>query len=196
MCTTFGVALACLAVAPVAAGAVVTVGNGNGYPGFGLVAVPIVLDVGPGEQVAAAQWDLSFVGSAFSMGYVIAGPCALEAGKSVSFSTIRPGLVRMIVVGMNLDVMAGGLVATAVLVPSSAAGGGDFVLEPTNLSISNPYGVPLAAFGASGIVSLDAESLPAVTPDRLGLVIPSGLLLLAGILWCRRYGGSQCAAGT
>lgn len=174
-------------------GATVALGNATAFPGFGLANMPVTLSLEPGEQVAGAQWDLVFDSSVLNLYAIHAGPAATIAGKSVSFSTLSPGAVRVLVTGLNMNVMPDGVLATVVFTVSSAAPSGDQEVSLDNVIFAHPYGLDIAAEGISGVLTIDAEALPVGWNTCLGLSVACGFMLIPGILCLRRRGKGRCS---
>ncbi len=113
-------------------------------PGAGYIAVPISLAPGTDERVASLQFDMAFDGTAFQVDSIKPGPSALNASKDVMFSVPDNGTVRVIVAGLNQNVVGEGVIATVYLTRTT----GDAALPTVGLSsiiVSDPTGEGLEA---------------------------------------------------
>ncbi len=107
--------------------------------------VPVAINLIPGsdEGIGAMQFDLHYDSTRFELAEITAGGATLEAGKDAVFSVNEPGLVRMVVAGLNVDTLGQGPVATAYF--NSLDQGGEafqrddsFLLQ--EVIVSDPYG--------------------------------------------------------
>ena len=162
--------------------------------GDGSLTVPVLFSPPAGGAVAALQFDVEFDPSALTLpasGAVSEGAAAKAAGKQLSFSKVSPGKLRVLVVGLNADVIAGGELARlnfSVLGRSVSAASAVHVL---NAVLADPNGaeVPVRIGGGEmkGIpVSGQQDSVPA-TSHALPLAV------LGVVLGCLVLGGA--AAG-
>jgi len=89
-----------------------TVGVGSiTSAGGGAMAVPIQIVRGQ-ESVGAVQFDFRYDPARYAFVEAEAGRAAAGAGKDAMFTEVQPGVVRVIVAGMNEQSMASGTIAT------------------------------------------------------------------------------------
>lgn len=186
------VILSLLALCPDILAATMTLGNGSAYPGYGVANVPMSLSLATGDQVAAAQWDIVFDCNILNLCTIYAGPSATAAGKSISFSRLNPGTVRVLVTGFNITSMPEGLLATVSFSAFSTAMSGDHEIHIERVVLSNPYGIEVMSGGVSGLITLDAEPLPTGPNACLGIFGASGIMAGAGLLCLRRTDRGKC----
>lgn len=181
------------AIAGSAYGASLAVGN-PAAPEGKTFAFPVILKVDAPEQVAALQFDASFGPKEFVLAGkpgASPGKAAQAADKSVHAASIRPGLVRVIIAGLNQNVIAGGEVAVMHFEcygpPSNAAG----KISLTNVVMSDPAGnevdVPESSLGPAGMGS--GPRVPAGASGKTHssawsqVVLVSIVLTLAAASW-------------
>lgn len=137
--------------------ATITMGTTTCKSGATGVEVPVALDSAHGEEVASLQLDIIFDGDALSVADVTVGPVAAAADKNISLNTLEPGKVRVLVLGLNGNVIEDGVIANLLLDVSAGAEGLQTV-SWGNVVLSNPYGVAVAAQGVPGSVRINAGS--------------------------------------
>lgn len=130
--------------------ATLSIGSGSGSSGDKNISIPINLNSSPGEKVCSLNFDLNFDTSKLSFKEVTLGSVVTEAGKSLSYSQPNPGTVRVVVVGLNQNVIEDGKVLTFTFDILSDAPSGKAGLNISNLSISNPKGKLLSSSTKSG----------------------------------------------
>ncbi|MCF6287546.1 MAG: cohesin domain-containing protein [Candidatus Hydrogenedentes bacterium] len=77
----------------------------------GKVLVPIHIETDLSEPVASLQFDLHFDPKALRFSDVLAADAAQDAEKSAHSNLLRPGVVRVIIAGLNRTTMDTGLLA-------------------------------------------------------------------------------------
>jgi hypothetical protein len=112
--------------------------------------IPVMLLKGRGS-ISALQFDL-LLPSGFTYQSVSAGPASTAAGKSVSANLLPTGL-RVLIFGLNQNVIGTGVLATAQ------------VRLESSLTLPN-YSIPI-----SGIVSSDPSGLAVTTSGVTGTVL-------------------------
>jgi len=130
--------------------ATLSVGSASGSPGDKNIAVPVGLTSTPGEKVCGFNFDLSFDTSRLSFKEVTLGSGAVDAGKSLSFSQPSSNTIRVIVVGLNQNVIDDGEVLTFTFDILDKASGGKAEITITKPSISDPKGKLLAVSTEDG----------------------------------------------
>jgi len=102
-------------------------------------AIPVVISAGA-ESVVALQFDVHYDPSRFAVVDVVEGEGALLAAKETAFSEISPGVVRVVVAGMNNQELEPGPVAVLYLEPITDDSRGsalDVNAELTNMLLSD-----------------------------------------------------------
>jgi len=136
--------------------ATLTVGQNSAIPSQNGVSVPVSLSSGSGEQVAAIQFDILFDSAILVLSDATVGPAASSAGKDISFSTVEPGKARVIIAGLNQNVMSDGIIANALFNVNRSAPGGEESLLLSGVLLSDPNGVEVPSESVSGRVSIAA----------------------------------------
>jgi len=132
--------------------ATLSLGQQSGMPGDTDVSVPVSLCSAPGEEVAGAQFDIVFDDTILSLPDVVAGPAASDAVKYVYSSEFEPGMVRVIVMGLNQTTIADGVIAYALFTVADEASVGAQYLSLTQVLLSDPYGLAVPSESVSGSV--------------------------------------------
>lgn len=160
------------------------------------LAIPIVLTPFSGEQVAALQFDAGFdprgLALAGESGASL-GAAAQAADKSVHAARIRPGQLRVIIAGLNQNVIKHGEVAVLHFQRRESSGDPAGLVSLTNVVLSDPTGleVPARASGGdsagftAGSPGAGAAAAPGGTDDgpRSGVVLVAAVLAAAGAGW-------------
>lgn len=133
-------------------GAVITLEPAN--PSGGQVSAPVSVAAEPNDDVAGVQFDLIFDPSQYALVDVLMGDSAANAGKDVVFTDAFEGLARVIVVGMNQEVMPDGVVATVVLESLNGDTASNAV-DIDSVVVSDPFGNRVPA--SSQKVALEAN---------------------------------------
>ncbi len=127
------------------------VGKEIADPGEAGVRVPVNMAPGGGESVAALQFDLVYDAGAFPAIGAEPGETAEAAGKTVLTSTPEAGRLRVIVSGLNQNVIAEGTVVHIVLdvaatVPDLAF---PLIVENAILAAPDSTAVPVDAYNGT-----------------------------------------------
>lgn len=166
----------------------VTIESATAIPGFGTCNIPVTLGIDPGEQVAGAQWDLVFDSDVITVKSIETGSVAAAAGKSVSFSTIEAGRIRVLVTGLNMNVMSSGVMAIVTISVPAGSPGGDQPLDMEDAVLADPYGVAVPCVAGSGTLTVDDAALSAGLDTGLRQCLACCILLTLGMLYLRRQG--------
>ena len=132
--------------------ATLTVGQSSVAGANTATVIPVTLSSGSGENVVAAQFDLSFDSRALSLDDVTAGASATAAGKDVSFSFPEAGTARIVVTGFNQNVISSGFLASLSLTTSATIAIGAHPLTCSELVLSDALGGSVSAVAVSGAV--------------------------------------------
>jgi hypothetical protein len=123
--------------------ATLTVGSESGSPGDKNISVPIDLTSASGEKVCGFNFDLNFDTYRVSFKELTLSSAAVNADKSLSHSQPKPNTVRVIVIGLNQNVIGDGTVLIFTFDISDKAPGGKAELTINKTSVSDPKGKPL-----------------------------------------------------
>lgn len=160
------------------------------------LAIPIVLTPFSGEQVAALQFDADFdpkrMALASELGASL-GAAAQAADKSVHAARIRPGLLRVIIAGLNQNVIENGEVAVLHFQRREHSEDPAGVVSLTNVVLSDPTGQEVPARAPGGDNAGFTAGLPAAEAasgagraqegSRSGVVLVAVVLAVAGAAW-------------
>lgn len=136
--------LVCLALAH---GARLELGPAASLNGY--VVVPISVQGGSEEAVAGLQFDLNFDAANYALHEIILGPAADQAGKEALYTEAVAGVTRVLVVGMNQNVIPDGVVATLVLSPLGSHA------DAARIAVDNPIAADI--FGNRLVVDIDKQ---------------------------------------
>jgi len=126
-----------------------SIGSASGTAGA-TVSLPINLTSSGGPQTAGLQW--SFAYSADITGVtVVAGPSAINAGKSITCLGNN-----CLLLGFNNTAMSDGTVATATFQVASNPSTTSILVQITGVVASTAAGDSIPASGGSGTISLPA----------------------------------------
>ena len=134
--------------------ATLTISSASGSPGTKNISVPINLTSAPGEQVCGFNFDLNYDSAKLSFKEVKLGSVAEGAGKSLSFSKPSSNTVRVVVVGLNQNVIGDGTVLTFTFDVLRNAAAGKTELTITKPSISDPNGKALVVNVGGGTLEV------------------------------------------
>ena len=117
-------------------------------------------------QVAALNFDLSYDENQLTVADVTIGAAAASAGKSVTWLLPSTGIVRVVVSGVNQNVIGDGAVANVLFHVLSSAVQGSHTLVVGNVVASDPSGGGITVSSTNGSFSVSgATSTPTTTPN-------------------------------
>ena len=125
--------------------ATLTIGSASSSPGTKNIAIPINLISASREKVCGFNFDLNYDATRISFKEVTLGSVAMDAGKSLSHSQPNPNTLRVVVVGINQNVIGDGEVLMFTFNVLSNAPKGETELTITKPSLSDPKGKGLPA---------------------------------------------------
>ena len=102
--------------------ATLSIGSTSVSPGDKNISIPIGLTSASGEEVSGFNFDLNFDTSRLSFKEVTLGKLATDAGKSLSFSQPSSNTIRVLVIGLNQNVISDGIVLNFTF---------DIIMDPT-----------------------------------------------------------------
>jgi len=143
--------------------ATLTVQTAAAQPDGGSLTLPVVFSAPTGCAVAAIQFDVEYDPALLMpapSGGVLEGAAAKAARKQISFSKTSPGRIRVLVVGLNADAIAGGEVARLNFSISGDAAAAASAVHVGNAVLADPNGseVPVRTGG-------EAQNGPVSPPD-------------------------------
>lgn len=115
------------------------------------VSIPIELATVSGEEIAALQFDLGYDSSKIALETLNLGAAAQNAGKTVSSSNIFAGVVRIVIHGINNNVIPDGILVNVIIDIPRKASQEVLTLSLSQLVASDTQGdeVPLTAVNGS-----------------------------------------------
>jgi hypothetical protein len=141
-----------------AAGATLTVGQGNGHIGTYGVVVPISLTSSSGINVAALNFDIQFDDAKLAVLDVTLGPAAEAAAKEVHFATPTTGTLRVVVYGINQNRIGDGVIANAIFDVSMSAPEGTIPLTLANVVAASPEATAVEVTNVNGSVVIAGQA--------------------------------------
>jgi hypothetical protein len=116
----------------------------GGLAAGGTTAVPVVFDP-HGVRVASLQFDIVWDSKFLSL-EVRGGEGLRKSGKELAVSSPAPGAARVLIFGLNRNLLEGGVIATLMLSARGDAPARTFPISFFNGSAADPDGgsVPLA----------------------------------------------------
>ena len=109
-----------------------------------------------GESVSGIQFDVPFSDAPLAMARAETGPASEEAGKTVSFNQIEAGRYRILVAGINQNVISSGTIARLHIAASPDAAPGRYPAPVAAIIMSDPTGGRVDGSGESGAVRVVA----------------------------------------
>lgn len=133
--------------------AILTVGQASANSNQSTVAVPLTLAISSNEKIAALQVDIGLDPNTMKLTGIAAGPAAAAAKKEVNCSPQTNGSVRIIIAGMNQNVMAGGVVATMTFRIKKDSQKGTLPLTLSGPLAADPVGATVKIAAQAGSVA-------------------------------------------
>lgn len=143
----------CLYVPETIYGAVLSVDKKTAETGM-MIRLPILLSVDSGEQVSALQFDVNYPLNNFQISNVFIGSSASSAGKTLQYNMLSSNALRIIIAGLNQNVIGNGCVAELEcrVCLSSWSGFADVTL--TGIVMSSPTGSRVPAQASNGGIDI------------------------------------------
>ncbi len=114
-----------------------TVGSTTAQRGATIV-IPVSIQATGAEQPAGMQYDLTFDPNILSYVSYGDGPSTTAAAKQGATSTPSTGVVRVVIFGLNANVMANGTISNVTFTVSQTAALGPATLGITGIQVSDP----------------------------------------------------------
>ncbi len=110
------------------------------------------------EQVSGIQFDLAVDAPPLSLSAAVAGAAASQAGKAVSSNELEPGRYRILVAGLNQNILGAGVVAELTLAVAGDAAPGAYPVRLANVIMSDPSGGRVSATAEDGAIEVTGEA--------------------------------------
>jgi len=152
----------------------------------GTVTLNMMLRVDPTINVGAVNFQLHFQGTDLTYGSATPGPAAIAASKGLTATLSAPGVVSVVIFGVNTNRIDGGLLGSFTFtVPSAWSTGGSGSVTVQQLTASTPSAASVPNLVTdSCIISVPRSAIivGATGPARLGqnLLVPINLQTLSG----------------
>lgn len=143
----------CLYMSETVYGAVLSVERRTAETGV-VLRLPILLSVGSGEQVSALQFDVNYPSNNVQISNVFIGSSASSAGKTLQYNSLSNNIIRVIIAGLNQNVIGNGCVAELEcrICLSSWNGFADVTLS--GIVMSSPTGSRVPAQASNGGIDI------------------------------------------
>jgi len=140
-----------------------------------------------GQALSAVQCDISYQDQALLFS-VSPGSALASAGKSIWTATPQPGLERVLIVGLNQNVVADGVLATLSVQVNAGIAPGVYPLALTNAIAADPRGGPVSlktsdgsiVVGGTGLVAPAIAAVANAASYAAGPVAPGEIVVIAG----------------
>lgn len=152
----------------------------------GTALVEVTLASG-GQTLSAVQFDISYQDQALAFS-VTPGSALAGTGKSTWTANPQPGLERILISGLNQNVIADGVLATLSVELNAGAAPGIYPLGLANALASDPSGGAVSLSTSDGGVVLPGTGVPAPAITAVenaasysaGLVAPGEIVVIFG----------------
>lgn len=153
----------------------------------GTLVFPVLLTADVREQVAALQFDVAFEPESLSIpseGNASPGTAAQAAEKSIHAASTRAGALRVIVAGLNQNIIESGTVAELRFERHQPSQNSADRISLTNVLMSDPTGleVPIHGLVNGPVAASREEDRPAGAATDTGNATRSDVILLAVVL--------------
>lgn len=151
--------------------AALAIGEGSATPGQAQVVLPVSLSIGAGEQLSALAFDVFVDPLSATWQSLALEPTLLAAGKQVQTNVIAPGHVRIVLYGMDRQVLSSGTIAQCVLqIPLSAPAGTSVINLQQGLA-ADPNGAEQLLALNDGRVWIDPPAASQAFQESNGQVV-------------------------
>jgi len=137
--------------------ATLSVESKSAYAGSSLT-VNVSLSLGSNESVSALQFDVLYEIKACDVTGITAGNAVISAQKQLQYNKIAPGNIRVIIAGLNQNIIPSGSVAELSLQACASAPAGDVLLSLSNVILSSPTGTSVPTTTGSGTLTIQRTS--------------------------------------
>ncbi len=137
--------------------ATLSIESGNEYTGT-QIEVNVSLNPSTQESVSACQFDVLYDTTVYEIISVVTGDSSLAAQKQVQYNTVTSGQIRVIIAGLNQNIIPSGSVAKLNVKVCSSAPAGTYELSLNRVILSNPIGTSVPATPVNGIMTIQRSS--------------------------------------
>lgn len=164
-----------LMVAPrMAEATTMVLGEATAAPGQSQVALPVSVAITEGQLITMLAWDVTYDPAVVDWEALVVDPAVAALGKQLQAYEVSPGLVRLILYGLDRQAFTSGALAECRLrvLPNAAAGSTVVGLNQATAANGNGGELPLGT--ADGRVWVEVPQNPAdTTPPVLTLTSPA-----------------------
>ena len=130
-----------------------TVGDNSGLPGE-TITIAVDLTSKVNESIAGLNFDLGFDSTRLTISGVSAGQVVTDAGKSLSYSEPAAGIVRILIFGLNQDIIADGVIADVSFDIQPTASAGPITLSLSSAAVTNPGAQAISVTTVNGLLTI------------------------------------------
>lgn len=112
------------------------------------------LSVSSNESVSAIQFDVLYNPYACEIVNITAGASSVSAQKQVQYNTVSPGQVRVIIAGLNQNIIPSGSVAQITLQVCGSAPAGIYDISLSHTILSSPTGTSVPVSVTNGNLTI------------------------------------------
>ena len=131
-----------------------TIGPAGGIAGDTDVKVPVELESVGGAQISGLNLDVGYDPTRLTVADITIGAAAAGADKTISWSLLGGGVVRVLVIGLNQNVIGDGDVANVIFDVLPGAAEGTSSLTLTNADTVGPGGGGVAVNSEDGLFAV------------------------------------------
>lgn len=137
-----------------------------------IAQIPVVY-LSQGDRVAAMQFDLSFPAESLSVLTMEAGPATAAAYKSLLVSDPAPGVKRILIAGLNQNLLPDGILLTLKVRLGNSVPSGSYPLLFSNISASDENAGIVALNSADGLLTIVEPIRPIDSKSDFSLTDPA-----------------------
>ena len=163
-----------VSISPIPAhAATLSLSDATAIPSQTHVAFPLSLSLAFGEQLTAVTLDVQFDTTIAQWGSVTLDPAVVALGKQVTSNVLSPGHIRVIVYGLDRQILSAGSLGQLFLDVSTSAPIGNSPITLQNGLASDPSGTDVAVtlFGGQLVVQAPLDTVP----PQLSLINATGI---------------------
>ena len=131
-----------------------TVGSQEARPGAQHIQLPLMLRGIKRTQVVALQAELRYDPARLHFQSTTIGPVAQAAGKQLSANSHEPGVLKLVLFGMNQRPLKDGVVASLIFNVAADQRPGPVDVQVSRVSAADPRGRPIKLEGVGGRVTI------------------------------------------
>ena len=120
------------------------------------ISVPLDISPGSGESVAALQVDIDFDGESLLLSNVVIGKVLETAAKQVEFANVGSGKARIVVYGMNQNLISEGTIATLIFRLTDEPIAGRSTLKLNNAVVCDEWAALVPSSTTDGAIMIIA----------------------------------------